>query len=376
MSVSFNSSQNFQMNDQPTTPLRGCAFQPPSTSCAGQNLMPYFPPSPPSGPRDFGWKGPGDRSPAFPNQSGNFNLSMGSWNQGSYYNGSMTFPNQGGGSFNNSMMFWNQGGYYSSSMPLPNQTGYGGGSMPLPGMGGSANFSMGSWNQGSYFNGSTSLPGQIGYGNGSTPMPGMGGNSSISAGSWNQGNYFNSSTSFPNQGSNAICPPNGGQRNAWSDSGVSGNTSSINLGDYKMDLDKSDSSLTLTDPRTGNQTKVWGDPHVDFDANTSSPASTMANGPLQFTLPGNKQVFVNTQPSDTPGAPSYASDVYVVQGDRAYEVHGLSEKDNTPLSVNYVPHAGADLAQQLPQGAKHYVAGPGGMMDADTGRPARDSINA
>uniref|UniRef100_UPI002ABDD7B6 DUF1521 domain-containing protein n=1 Tax=Paraburkholderia sp. J63 TaxID=2805434 RepID=UPI002ABDD7B6 len=250
-----------------------------------------------------------------------------------------------------------------------------------------ANVSMGSWNHGSYFNGSMPFPNQNGF-NSSISLPNMGGGANVSMGSWNQGNYFNGSMPFPNQsggGGSSIALPDQGssggssssaeQRNAWSDTGVNDNKSSINLGDYTMDLNKSDSSLTLTDPTTGNQTKVWGDPHIDFDANTSDPASTMVDGPLHFTLPGNKQVFVNTQPSDTPGA-SYASDVYVVQGNRAYEVHGLSEKDNTPLSVNYSPYGGAALEQKAQQGLKNYIANPNGMIDADTGRPARESVSA
>ena len=439
MCVSLNSSQALPMNDQPNTPIRDCAFQPPVPPSSQQDLTPWFPQSGSGNLRNFGWQGFGNRSPAYPNLGGNSSISMGSWNQGSFFNSAMAFPNQGG-NFNNSMGFWNQGSFANSSMSFPGQISYGASSMPFPGPGGNANFSMGSWNQGNYANSSMPFPGlggnanfsmgswsqgnyanssmplpglggnanfsmgswnQGNYANSSMPFPGLGGNANFSMGSWNQGNYFNgsmpfpnlagsgdsstasssqgdssdSSTALPDQGGSASCQPDVGQGSQWSDNGVNDNKSSINLGDYTMDLDKSDSSITLTDPTTGNQTKVWGDPHVDFDSNTGNPASSMVDGPIHFTLPGNKQVYVKTQPSDSPGA-SYASDVYIVQGNRGYEIHGLSEKDATPLSVNYRPNGGADLGQQAPQGLKNYIASPNGMIDADTNRPARDSVSA
>ncbi|WP_213306503.1 DUF1521 domain-containing protein [Paraburkholderia sacchari] len=308
----------------------------------------------PSGAWNFG--GFPNGSTGLPSLGDGSNFPSGAWNLGSFSNGSTGLPSPGG-SNNFSSGFWNNGGYFNSSTGLSDSA---------PG----SNFSSGFWNNGGYFNNSI----QPGNGNGA---------SNISAGYWNQGQYFNGSTSpVSNAGSDnssSISLPNPGiapncPTQQWSDTGVNDKKSSIDLGDYKMDLDKSDSSLTLTDAKTGNQTKVWGDPHIDFDANTGAKKSTMVNGPISFSLPGDKQVFVGTQPSGSDG-PSFASDVYVVQGDRAYEVHGLNQNDaETPLSVQYVPSGGSALAQQVPPGANNYIATSGGMIDASTNQPARDSI--
>ncbi|NLP65820.1 DUF1521 domain-containing protein [Paraburkholderia sacchari] len=442
MSVSFNSSQFFQMNNPSPTPLRGCAFQPPAPPFARPGSMPWFPQPPARGPFDFGGRSAFNRPPIFSNQGSSNNFSSGFWNNGGFSNGSTGLPapaagnNYSSGFWNNgsyfngagglsdsaagnnySSGFWNNGGYYNGSSGLSdpaagnqfpsgawNLGGFPNGSTALPGLGDGSNFPSGSWNPGSFSDGSTGLPSpggsnnfssgswnNGGYFNSSTGLsdsaagnnfssgfwnnggyfnnsmqPGNGnGASNISAGYWNQGQYFNGSTS--------PVAPNSPQQQ-WSDTGVNDKKSSIDLGDYKMDLDKSDSSLTLTDAKTGNQTKVWGDPHIDFDANTGAKKSTMVDGPISFSLPGDKQVFVGTQPSGSNG-PSFASDVYVVQGDRAYEVHGLNQNDaNTPLSVQYAPSGGSAVAQQAPRGANNYIATPGGMLDASTNKPARDSI--
>ncbi|WP_321888525.1 DUF1521 domain-containing protein, partial [Paraburkholderia bannensis] len=97
---------------------------------------------------------------------------------------------------------------------------------------------------------------------------------------------------YRNQPTNSGCRDGIGQRNAWSDSGVNGNTAQVNLGNYTLDFNKSNSSMNLTNNQTGNKTKVWGDPHIDLNAGTSKQTSGMFNGPLTFTLPDHTHVSV------------------------------------------------------------------------------------
>src|SRR4051794_9498760 len=54
-----------------------------------------------------------------------------------------------------------------------------------------------------------------------------------------------------------------GQRSKWSNTQVQNNRASIDLGNYAIDLNKSDSSLVLTNKQTGSTTKISGDPHID-----------------------------------------------------------------------------------------------------------------
>ncbi|MFM0673721.1 DUF1521 domain-containing protein [Paraburkholderia sediminicola] len=149
---------------------------------------------------------------------------------------------------------------------------------------------------------------------------------------------------------------------AWSNTAVSGNKSSIDLGNYKVNLNKSDSSILLTDKKTGETTKVWGDPHID-----SNGKSSMFKGPLTFDLPGGTKMTVGTQGN---GNVTYADRLTITNGNNAYQVNGLSEKNSSPLTVQRTGN-GRQLDAQTPDG---YSIAPNshgkGWVDAQTGKAA------
>jgi hypothetical protein len=132
-----------------------------------------------------------------------------------------------------------------------------------------------------------------------------------------------------------------GQRNEWSKTQVQNNQASIDLGDYDLALNKSDSSISLTNEKTGNTTKIWGDPHI-----TTNGTTGMFNGSLTFNLPDKTKVTVGTQAQ---GAVSYADQVTITQGNKAYVVNGLSQLDSNPLTVER-SHNGPQLDQQTADG--------------------------
>ncbi|ALL66370.1 Protein of unknown function (DUF1521) [Paraburkholderia caribensis MBA4] len=151
----------------------------------------------------------------------------------------------------------------------------------------------------------------------------------------------------------------GGQTN-WSDTAVKDNKSSIDLGEYKLDLNKKDSSMTLTNKQNGDATKIWGDPHIDTNG-----TSGMFKGPLTFDLPDHTKVTVGTQAQ---GNASYADNVTITRGNEAYSVKGLSEKDSSPLTVER-SHNGRELDAQTPDGYTLVANGNGkGWIDPQTGR--------
>lgn len=150
-----------------------------------------------------------------------------------------------------------------------------------------------------------------------------------------------------------------GQTNNWSNTAVKDNKSSIDLGDYKLDLNKKDSSLTMTNKQNGDTTKIWGDPHIDTNG-----TSGMFNGPLTFDLPDHTKVTVGTQAQ---GNVSYADTVTVTRGNDAYSVKGLSEKDSSPLTVERGRN-GRQLDAQTPDGYTLVANTNGkGWIDPQTG---------
>ncbi|WP_323046728.1 DUF1521 domain-containing protein [Paraburkholderia sp.] len=134
---------------------------------------------------------------------------------------------------------------------------------------------------------------------------------------------------------NNCCCNDSGKTNEtqWSNTAVSNNKASIDLGDYKLDFNKSDSSMTMTNAKTGDKTKVWGDPHLTQHENGANKSTAMFNGPMTFMLPDNTKVTVGTQPGANNKSVSYADQVTITRGNQAYQVTGLSQEDKAGLSV-------------------------------------------
>ncbi|MPW16740.1 DUF1521 domain-containing protein [Paraburkholderia sp. CNPSo 3157] len=155
-------------------------------------------------------------------------------------------------------------------------------------------------------------------------------------------------------------PTCGGQNNNWSNTEVKDGKSSIDLGDYKLDLNKKDSSINMTNKQTAETTRIWGDPHIDTNG-----TSGMFKGPMSFNLPNGTKVTVGTQ---SQGNVSYADNVTITRGNDAYVVHGLSEKDSNPLTVQH-QHNGRQLDAETPDGYSLVSNGKGkGWIDPQTGR--------
>ncbi|MFL9961116.1 DUF1521 domain-containing protein [Paraburkholderia sediminicola] len=150
------------------------------------------------------------------------------------------------------------------------------------------------------------------------------------------------------------------QQSNWSNTQVQNNKASIDLGNYSIDLNKSNSSLLLTDKQTGSTTKISGDPHIDTDGTAGT-----FKGSLTFDLPDHTKVTVGTQAL---GSVSYADQVTITQGNKAYVVNGLSQIDSNPLTVES-SHNGRQLDQQTPDGYTLAANSAGtGWIDPQTGR--------
>ncbi|MFL9994460.1 DUF1521 domain-containing protein [Paraburkholderia sediminicola] len=154
----------------------------------------------------------------------------------------------------------------------------------------------------------------------------------------------------------------------WSNTEVSNNKAGVDLGNYKLDFDKSDSSMTMTNKNTGDTTKIWGDPHLDQHANSANKSSAMFNGPMTFQLPDNTKVTVGTQPAANNKSVSYADQVTVTRGNQAYQVTGLSEQNKAGLSVQK-SRDGRALDAATPDGYTVVAARDGsGWIDPKTGK--------
>ena len=166
------------------------------------------------------------------------------------------------------------------------------------------------------------------------------------------------------------CKGGGAHQSNWSNTTVENNKASIDLGRYSLDLNKSNSSILLTNKQTGDTTKIWGDPHI-----TTNGTSGTFNGSLTFALPDHTKVTVGTQAK---GSVSYADQLTITQGNKAYVVNGLSQANSNPLTVERTGN-GRLLDRMTPDGYTLVANRSGtGWIDPQTGRAptAADFKNA
>ncbi|NYH19168.1 DUF1521 domain-containing protein [Paraburkholderia bryophila] len=161
----------------------------------------------------------------------------------------------------------------------------------------------------------------------------------------------------------------------WSNTPVANNKTSIDLGDYKLDFSKTNSSMLLTNKKTGDATNIYGDPHIEQHANGANKTSAMFNGPMTFMLPDNTKVSVGTQAAKNNPSVSYADQVTITRGNQAYQVSGLSQQDSAALSVQK-SNNGRALDAATPDGYTIVAARNGsGFIDPTTGKqPTADDF--
>ncbi|CAN7765235.1 DUF1521 domain-containing protein [Caballeronia sp. LjRoot34] len=161
----------------------------------------------------------------------------------------------------------------------------------------------------------------------------------------------------------------------WSDTAVCNNKASIDLGNYKLDFNKADSSMVMTNTKSGDTTKIFGDPHLTQHANAANSSTAMFNGPMTFVLPDKTKVTIGTQTAANNKDVSFADQVTITHGKQAYQVTGLSEQNQAGLSVQK-SNNGRALDAAAPDGYTVKAArGGSGWIDPTTGKePTPDNI--
>lgn len=108
-------------------------------------------------------------------------------------------------------------------------------------------------------------------------------------------------------------------------------TAKIDLGDgYRLEIDERNSEMTIFNEKTGQTTRVWGDPHVDVDGKHQFDFY----GTTTFELDNGTKLTINTEQwGGNPNA-YVASQVVVTRGDNAVVIDGISQNQLGDLSVS------------------------------------------
>ena len=119
-------------------------------------------------------------------------------------------------------------------------------------------------------------------------------------------------------------------RASWTASMTGQGTAAIDLGDgYKLRIDERSSEMTIFNERTGETTRIWGDPHVDVDGKRAFDFW----GTSTFVLENGTKVTINTE--QWAGNPNMyvASQVTITKGSNAIIVNGISQNQLGDLSI-------------------------------------------
>ncbi len=108
-------------------------------------------------------------------------------------------------------------------------------------------------------------------------------------------------------------------------------TGAIDLGDgYTLQLDGRQGEITIQNAKTGEATRIWGDPQVDVDANHASHFWEAT----AFTLENGTRITITTkQSSGNPNA-YVASQIVITNGSNAIVVEAISQNEIGDLTAS------------------------------------------
>ena len=108
------------------------------------------------------------------------------------------------------------------------------------------------------------------------------------------------------------------------------NTAKVDLGDgYHLQIDERNSEMTIVNDKTGQSTRVWGDPHVDVNGQHKFDFY----GTTTFTLANGTKITINTEQGKGNPNVYFASQVVVTKGSNAVVIDGISQQTMGDLAV-------------------------------------------
>lgn len=121
-----------------------------------------------------------------------------------------------------------------------------------------------------------------------------------------------------------------GQPPAWTATVTTRGRGSVDLGDgYRLELNERNSEIIIFNERTGERTRIWGDPHVEIDGKHAFDFW----GTTTFLLENGTKITINTE--QWKGNPNayVASQLVITRGNQAMTIDGISQNRLGDLSI-------------------------------------------
>lgn len=105
---------------------------------------------------------------------------------------------------------------------------------------------------------------------------------------------------------------------------------SVDLGDgYTLQLNERNSEITIHNARTGETTRIWGDPHVDFNGQRVFDFW----GTTSFTLGNGTKITIETEQFNRNPNEYVSSRVVITNGSQGLVIDGISQNELGDLSI-------------------------------------------
>lgn len=136
-------------------------------------------------------------------------------------------------------------------------------------------------------------------------------------------------------------------------------TASIKLdGPYQLKLDEKSSEIKIVNTKTCEETRIWGDPHVDYNKDGKNDFDFW--GTTTFKLEDGTKITINTEPWKGNANMFVANNIVVTKGDQSLVIDGLSQNKHGDLKIHQGLN-GRQLDRLVPDGALTLRENPNGV---------------
>jgi len=141
----------------------------------------------------------------------------------------------------------------------------------------------------------------------------------------------------------------------------------IDLGDnYELELNEKRSQIIIRNKNNGEETNIWGDPHVDWNGDGKTDVDFW--GKTTFQLEDGTKITIDTEKWKGNDDMYVANDITITKGDKAIQITGLSQNELGDLKIEQSDIGGQILDWAVTDGfvVQENVNGEG-WINPDTG---------
>ena len=107
----------------------------------------------------------------------------------------------------------------------------------------------------------------------------------------------------------------------------------IDLGDqYELELNENKSQVIIRNKENGEETNIWGDPHVDWNKDGRTDADFWTK--TTFQLEDGTKITIDTEKWKGNEDMYVANELTITKGDKVIQVTGLSQNEKGDMQIN------------------------------------------